>query len=363
MSYITEKRLAMGKQIAIPIQKFSSHNCYFEQLIIYMNQTPLQKLLVYLGFAASLITASPVFAGDTLNSNTALTPGTKLDSNNGCFSLVQQNDGNFVLYHNRRRQALWNTGTYNRQVKWTVMQGDGNLVTYDPSNRPIWASGTDRRGGTRLVMQNDGNAVIYRSDNQPVWATNTVSACSNLPSTTAQANNYFKTQYYSNWNPNGPSRSLNCGPTSVAMVIKLFGKEQANSSVQGSIDRARQLMNAPGNGVTSNTQIVTGLNNAGLRANAYNFDGNFAQIDRDLADGKGVIAMGYYGSAWRNQFPNPGLTGDGNINHINTILGKTANGNYLVGDPMYRGGVVEMSRNQLAVFFSYNGGLYISASL
>ena len=177
MSYITEKRLAMGKQIAIPIQKLSSHNCYFEQLIIYMNQTPLQKLLVYLGFAASLITASPVFAGDTLNSNTALTPGTKLDSNNGCFSLVQQTDGNLVLYHNIRRQALWNTGTYNRQVKWTVMQGDGNLVTYDPSNRPIWASGTDRRGGTRLVMQNDGNAVIYRPDNQPVWATNTVSAC------------------------------------------------------------------------------------------------------------------------------------------------------------------------------------------
>jgi Peptidase_C39 like family len=327
-----------------------------------MNQNLIQKFIVYLSFAASLIAANPAFAGDTLNSNSAMPPGSKLDSNNGCFTLTQQNDGNFVLYHNRRRQALWHTGTYNRAVKWTVMQGDGNLVTYDPNNRPIWASNTDRRGGVKLIMQNDGNAVIYRADNQPVWASNTVSSCSNLPTTTGQANNYFKTQYYSNWNPDGPSSSLNCGPASVAMLLKLFGKELANSSVQTSINRARQLMNAPGNTETSNVQMMNGLNNAGLRTNAYRYNGNFDQIDRDLADGKAVIIMGYYGSSWRNQFPNYSLTGNGNINHINTILGKTANGNYLVGDPMYRGGVVEMNRNQVAVFFSYNGGLHISAS-
>ena len=185
-----------------------------------------------------------------------------------------------------------------------------------------------------------------------------------LPSSASQANVYFKTQYYNNqWNPDGPSSSQNCGPASVAMIVKLFGKELSNNSVQTSINRARQLMNAPMNSniQTDNVQIVAGLSNVGLRSNTYSYNANtFAQIDRDLADGKAVIAFGYYGNSWRNQFPSYSLTGSGNTNHINTILGKTSSGNYLVGDPMYRGGVVEMNRNQLAVFFSYNGGLHIS---
>jgi hypothetical protein len=142
-----------------------------------MQPKVLNKILLFLGCAVSLITAAPTLAGDVLDSNRALPAGYKLDSANGCFSLVQQNDGNFVLYNNVRRQALWHTGTYNRAVKWTVMQSDGNLVTYDPNNRPIWASNTDRRGGVKLVMQNDGNAVIYRADNQAVWATNTFGSC------------------------------------------------------------------------------------------------------------------------------------------------------------------------------------------
>ena len=317
----------------------------------------------------------PVRPANSLIHNTTMEPGASITSNNQCFSLNAQSDGNLVIYRRANGQALWNTGTYGRNVKQLTFQPDGNLVIYNTSNQAVWNSGTDRRGGTKITLQDDGNFVMYNAQNQALWATNTVTSCtpaspppppSPLPSSAGQANSYFKTQYYNSvWNPDGPSSSENCGPTSVAMIFKLFGKESPNTSVQTSISRARQLMNAPMNNniQTNNLQVVTGLSGVGLRASTYNYSSNtMAQIDRDLADGKAVIAFGFYGTTWRNQFPSYALTGSGNTNHINTILGKTSSGNYLVGDPMYRGGVVEMNRAQLAVFFSYNGGLHISVS-
>jgi hypothetical protein len=55
-----------------------------------------------------------------------------------------------------------------------IMQGDGNLVIYDPGVNPIWASDTWQHPGSSLWVQGDGNVVIYRPDGAPVWATNTV---------------------------------------------------------------------------------------------------------------------------------------------------------------------------------------------
>jgi Peptidase_C39 like family len=174
-----------------------------------------------------------------------------------------------------------------------------------------------------------------------------------------QANQVFKTQYYSNYNTDGPNGSRNCGPTSVAMIMKWLGKEPANLSTQGSINLARRNMGMVGNEDANENQLVTGLRNAGLQVANHFRDGNWQQLDQDLAAGKPVVAWGFYGAAWRNQFPSYSLTGgvsnDG-TDHLNAILGKTANGNYVVADPMYRGGAVEMTRSQLAVFFSYGKG-------
>lgn len=326
---------------------------------------PKRIFALFLFGAISQMGLQAAFAGNALvtnNNNVAITPGNNLTSSNGCFSLQFQTDGNTVLYHNQLRRPLWATGTDRRSVKYNVMQGDGNFVIYDTNNQAIWASNTDRQGGNKIVMQDDGNLVIYTAQGRPVWASNTVSACntgnnSSLPTSTSQANNVFKLQYWNpTWNPDGPSSSNNCGPASLAMIRKLFGKEAGGVSIQTSINQARQLMNAPGTGNTSDTQLKTGIANSGLRYDDRMNNGTWAQLDQDLANGKAIIGWGYYDTQWRSQFPNYSLTGSGSTNHLNTILGKTPNGNYLVGDPMYRGGVVEMSRNQLAVYFSYGGG-------
>lgn len=50
------------------------------------------------------------------------------------------------------------------------MQGDGNLVIYDGSGRPIWASNTSGASGAFLAVLDDGTLAIYRADgNAVLW--------------------------------------------------------------------------------------------------------------------------------------------------------------------------------------------------
>jgi hypothetical protein len=88
-----------------------------------------------------LSTAKPA---EAFPAPTILSPGSSVKSNNQCFSLNAQTDGNLVLYRRSNGQALWHTATYGRNVKQTIFQTDGNLVVYNTSNQPVWASGTDR---------------------------------------------------------------------------------------------------------------------------------------------------------------------------------------------------------------------------
>jgi len=53
------------------------------------------------------------------------------------------------------------------------MQGDGNLVIYDTSNKPLWSSGTAGRGVSKFIMQEDGNLVIYDRNGAPSWSSGT----------------------------------------------------------------------------------------------------------------------------------------------------------------------------------------------
>jgi murein DD-endopeptidase MepM/ murein hydrolase activator NlpD len=146
-------------------------------------------------FTATIFTISSIVAifiaadkAEAIPLNTIMPPGSSVKSNNQCFRLDAQTDGNLVIYKQSNGQALWDTRTYGRNIKQTIFQSDGNLVIYNTSNNAVWASGTDRRGAANLYMQDDGNLVIYNSQNQPLWASNTVSSCGNLPAPTRPAN-------------------------------------------------------------------------------------------------------------------------------------------------------------------------------
>jgi hypothetical protein len=114
---------------------------------------------------------------DTLPAGQQLDVGSELVSNNGRYHLVMQGDGNLVLYE-PGNVSVWDTGTWSVPAPFgppnrAVMQGDGNFVLYNPISWAAWATGTDGSGGDHLVVQNDRNVVIYTANGQPVWGSGT----------------------------------------------------------------------------------------------------------------------------------------------------------------------------------------------
>ncbi|NJL35454.1 MAG: hypothetical protein HC899_00935 [Leptolyngbyaceae cyanobacterium SM1_4_3] len=110
---------------------------------------------------------------EVLNAGDSLNKGQQLTSNNKCFTLTLQLDGNLVLYNNKQESSLWSSGTSQRNSSHAIMQPDGNFVIYSDGGSAVWASNTNTSGGSQLKVENDGNVVIYTRENKRVWETGT----------------------------------------------------------------------------------------------------------------------------------------------------------------------------------------------
>src|SRR5262249_12537676 len=111
---------------------------------------------------------------DRLEANQQLNIGDRITAPNGKTFLVQQGDGNLVLYRTDNGKPLWASNTWGKPVTHAIMQPDGNLVCYDNSGHAYWAAGTWGHPGCDVVLQDDGNLVIYSPTRNPLWATNTL---------------------------------------------------------------------------------------------------------------------------------------------------------------------------------------------
>jgi hypothetical protein len=187
-----------------------------------------------------------------------------------------------------------------------------------------------------------------------------------LPTSASGAVDFFRLQFnHPKWNPTGPNSSSNCGPASLSMLMSTLGIGPKNVSAETLIDHARYLMNDRiGNGeregvnifnqdgaYTDWSQLRKGITNAGGTAQSID---SWTDLDENLSQGCPAVVIGYYNQSWKNQFPDPSLAGSGNVAHFVTVLGRTKEGNYIVADPMYKGGPVEMTKFQLSKFF-YSG--------
>jgi LysM repeat protein len=273
-------------------------------------------------------------------------------------SVVSSQYGTFPLYGGIRQTYLSAgglNGALGAPTSAEMGLGNGVIKQTFENGYIIW------NGSTATAYYNGQGTPITDS---PV----NISSANNggsLPTSTQEANAFFKLQYWnSTYNPDGPNFSSNCGPASLAMVIETLGLEPSGISTETSIDHARYLMFGYSNGTSQGVLILDNdsayTNFEDVKNGIINSGGTPEQLtgwnnlDQCLGAGKPVISYGYYGSAWRNQFPSWAMTGTGETSHWNAILGKTAGGKYIVADPMYRGGTVEMSREQLSVY-TYNG--------
>lgn len=190
-----------------------------------------------------------------------------------------------------------------------------------------------------------------------------------LPMTAAEADRFHIVQYANpTYNPTGPDASKNCGPASLAMVLDSQGKMPPGLTPEQKVDYARALMFPDDAAIehievggaqipqlnedaatTGKEDIERGAEQAGLQADVRS---DWYQLDEALRAGNPIVAFGDCYEAWKLEFPDRGLYGGGEIPHFIAILGKTADGNYIVSDPMYRGGPVEMTRDDLAVYFN-----------
>lgn len=99
-----------------------------------------------------------------------LLPGNSVNSANGKYMLIQQEDGNLVVYVNKN-VPIWASNTWGRRVKRCIMQKDGNLVIYDNFNQPIWASNTHGNENSKLIMTDHGDLILQSQDGRMLWHT------------------------------------------------------------------------------------------------------------------------------------------------------------------------------------------------
>jgi hypothetical protein len=105
--------------------------------------------------------------GDVLWGGDEMITNHFLQSADGRFRLILQDDGNLVLYF--YNTALWHTSTFgNPDVNRLAMQTDGNLVLYDSNGGYYWHTSTYGNPGAYLLLQNDGNLVVYNGGT-PLW--------------------------------------------------------------------------------------------------------------------------------------------------------------------------------------------------
>ena len=192
-----------------------------------------------------------------------------------------------------------------------------------------------------------------------------------LPMTPEEARRFHIVQFTDpTYNPTGPASSVNCGPASLAMALDTQGVLPQGLTPEQKVDYARALMYGTHNqevvvqgqtvqlldkdhDTTGSPSIVAGATAAGLTAQEQT---GWSELNTALVDGKPVVAFGDCYQGWKDQFADAeGRYGGGEIAHFISILGRSADGQYIVNDPMFTGGPVEMTRDELAVFFNKDG--------
>ncbi|MEV0615190.1 hypothetical protein AB0I81_17845 [Nonomuraea sp. NPDC050404] len=102
-----------------------------------------------------------------LSSGDVLRPGQTIKSANGRYTLIQQEEGNAVLYDGRR--SLFTTPTAGHPGARSIMQKEGNWVVVDRNDKALWSTKTAGNPGAWLAVSDDGRVIIYSSDNKPLW--------------------------------------------------------------------------------------------------------------------------------------------------------------------------------------------------
>jgi hypothetical protein len=159
-----------------------------------------------------------------------------------------------------------------------------------------------------------------------------------------------------------------CGPTSALIglaAIRLV-KRPAADEAAGAIAAARKRMHPDGDAVQGTTaeQLQQGVADYGARLDALplRVERLPARIDAALARGHVVLLEGDPKTVWGQKLDEKGeylehyTRRDTDFDHWIAVLGKTAEGLYIVADPLARKGPFAVSANDLVRYLTNTGG-------
>lgn len=108
-----------------------------------------------------------------INDSRGVSAGTWLVSNS--VWLINQADGNLVLYRKRDGAALWSSGTSGHPGSILfVSNTTGNLyLSSSHTGQTFWSVPVSGHPGAYGKLQDDGNFVLYSSSGTPLWNTGT----------------------------------------------------------------------------------------------------------------------------------------------------------------------------------------------
>jgi peptidoglycan hydrolase-like protein with peptidoglycan-binding domain len=195
----------------------------------------------------------------------------------------------------------------------------------------------------------------------PAQPAPTTGSGSGVATSVEQANQSFLSQWGGTaWNSahGAPAGYEDCGPTSCAMVLSSLGLIQQPSPGQAEATIGKLRDQAVGHATsrsedTNDTELTRALKANGAQTQVVK--ATVDNVDQALAAGHPLIIGS--SSTWAAWGQGQCAKGD-YLNHRNpgghfvTALGKTADGNYLVGDPLSRTGVIEVSKAQLQTLLS-----------
>jgi len=123
----------------------------------------MKKFAISLACIAALAGSTAALAANVLPAETTLSKGQRVQSKNGLYHLIMQDDGNLVLYFGLfdPLQPVWSSNT--RNSGWYArMQADGNFVVYS-NGQWAWQAGYGGRTmdmNYKLTVGDDGVVAI-----------------------------------------------------------------------------------------------------------------------------------------------------------------------------------------------------------
>lgn len=229
----------------------------------------------------------------------------------------------------------------------TMTAAQAGQIFYDLFERPLYnaQNRNDRSAAAEQFLDQYRNAaLISASYDAPISTQPTAVRSSDLHSA-------FMTEFQSQWNPNGPPSSVDCGSASLAMAVRLSGKQYPGGNPQDPqklIEKVKAFANVD-TYLTNLTQLSRSAEEAGFGTEKIH---GLAAVNEALKDGKSVLLVGNPSNSYESMLGSNAYGNSNGYDHIILVAAHNADNTYTVLDPLSRTGPIKLSAQSIEAYIN-----------